>query len=331
MEITRYNVAIDVGRSAVKICHAAGTLSFPFLIATKRAATASSVFGEANKHPLWATIDGEERIFGQDAVILGESTFEISEGAAFFDASCLTTVFAAAYVLYLSGLAQVKEVNLAINLTFDNYFTKDKYSAKLKGDHKVVFRDGTEIVFKINAVLVMYQGFAGLFHIVANDQGQILPAYLKSEGVVGDVGHQTFDMLHVRSMVVKNGSSRDFGTRKIMAYACSLLRKDFGIMKDVAELEDHLRSGRPFNTPEGVTVDPAPVVQSAVAYYASDIDMEFRSFLTKLTPDYLILLGGGALIYGDHLKSIYPKVVIPEDPGLANVRGMYKLLNRTVK
>jgi hypothetical protein len=331
MEITRYNIAVDVGRSSVKVAHMAGTFQFPFLIATKRAATASSVFGEANKHPLWAVIDGEDRILGNDAVILGESTFEISEGSAFFDASCLTTIFSAAYILYQAGLAQVKEVNLAINLTFDNFFSKDKYSAKLKGDHKVVFRDGTEIVFKVNAVLVMYQGFAGLFDLVADEQGRILPVYLKSEGVVGDIGHQTFDMLHVHSMVVKSGSSRDFGTRKVMAYACGLLRKDHGIMKDVAELEEHVRSGRPFNTPEGATVDPLPVVQAAVAYYASDIDMEFRSFLTKLTPDYLILLGGGALIYGKHFQSIYPKVVIPTEPNLSNVKGMFKLLSRAAK
>lgn len=326
-DTSKLNIAVDVGRSSVKVAYDGVCSQFPFHIANRKSATADMMF---DRKPMWAMVDGQERIFGDDALILGESVFDISEGPAFFNASIHATVFAIANAMRETG-NRVSLVNLAINLTFDNYFRKEDYKTELKTNHTVVWKDGYEVSFVINSVFVMYQGFAGLFGIVANDEGKISKSYMESEGIVIDIGRQTIDLLHVNGMVVKSGLSKDFGTSVVFNKASNLLRERYGIMKSATDIEDHLRNKKPFSDLQGNKVTVQDVLGDSVEYYAPDIDAVFQGFLSKSTPDYLILLGGGALIYGPHFKAKYPVVMIPEDPQFSNAQGLLKLINRASK
>lgn len=327
----RFPVAVDVGRSSVKIATESGNLSFPFLLARKKAATADYYIPGSGVQK-WANVDGEEYLFGEEALRLGDTILQYSEGPEFTKAAVAATVFSIALAMLEFDDFKDK-VDLAINLTFDNHYLKSEYAEALKKEHTVEFvKEGETITFSIEHVFVLYQGFSGLLSFAMDDGFKVRDEYLHSEGVIIDVGRQTIDFLYVDGFVVKAGSSKDFGTFKVYEKVVDLLKRKHKISKEPYEIEDHLSNNKPITTTNGNKIQLAPLVKEAVAYYFDDVATQFSIFLSKKTPDYLTLLGGGALVYGPFFKERYPLVEVPEDPQFANAVGMLRFVkSATVK
>jgi hypothetical protein len=320
------NVAVDVGRSSVKIAAGGWHGQFPFLLATKKAATAD-YYAPGNHIQKWAEVDGETYFFGEEASLLGETIIQHTEGDAFRDTSMTVIVFSVAYAMFSLGKS-FPSANVAINLTFDNHFQKEAYAKYLKGKHKVFFhREEAEFSFSIEKVFVLYQGFSGLLSLAMDDNFKIQKDYLEGEGVVIDVGRQTIDFLFLDRMVVRRGSSKDFGTFKVYEKVGELLKKKYSIVKEAYEIEEYLTRNKSINQlSSGEKIPIQPLVKEAVAYYFDDVMLHFSTFLSKETPDYLVLLGGGALIYGSFFKDKYKTVIIPDDPQFANAIGMHRFI-----
>jgi len=323
-----FNVAVDVGRSSVKIATEGTRLHFPFLLATKKTSTAD-YYAPGDAIQKWAEVDGHQYFFGEEASLLGDTVIQHTEGAAFKETSITVTVFSIAYAMFSLG-KRYTTANVAINLTFDNHFQKDDYARHLKGKHKVRFvREGDTFEFTIDQVFVLYQGFSGLLSVAMDENFRIRKEYLEGEGVVVDIGRQTIDFLFLDRMVVKHGASKDFGTFKVYEKVSELLKKKHGVVKEAYEIEDHLTRGRPITQlTTGEKIQVEPLVKEAVAYYFNDVMLHFSTFLSKDTPDYLILLGGGALVYGAFFKTKYKLVEIPDDPQFSNAAGMFRFITR---
>jgi len=325
------NIAVDVGRSSVKIMTKAGELSFPFLVATKRSLTAD-YYAPGEKIQKWAEVNGEEFFFGEEATLLGETVIQHTEGDAFREMSVKATVFAVAYAM-LSAKTFYPKANVALNLTFDNHYQKEMYSKALKGKHKVHFmREDQTVEFSIERVFVLYQGYSGLLSVAMDTAFKVKQDYMEGEGVVIDVGRQTIDFLFVDRMVVKKGISKDFGTFKVYDRVADLLKKKYDIVKEAYEIEEYITRGKAINQLDtGVKVQVQPLVKDAVAHYFGDVTTHFSSFLSKETPDYLLLLGGGALIYGPFFQAKYKLVEIPENPQFSNAAGMLRFLDKAAR
>jgi len=324
-----FNVAVDVGRSSVKLVTASSRTSFPFLIATKKSSTAD-YYIPADRIQKQAEVDGKMYFFGEEATLLGESVIQHTEGPAFKEASIAATLFSIAYMMMFDDDYQSK-VNLAINLTFDNHYQKSEYAEALKGEHTVRFlREDEEITFTVEHVFVLYQGFSGLVSVAMDENFKVRKDYLSSEGVVVDVGRQTIDFLYVENMVVKAGSSKDFGTFKIYEKVVDLLKRKHSVVKEPFEIEEHLTENRPITLLDGGKIQLAPIVKEAVQFYFDDVLAHFSTFLSKRTPDYLLLLGGGALVYGPFFKEKFKLVEVPADPQFSNAEGMYRFLDQAI-
>jgi hypothetical protein len=320
-----FNVAVDVGRSRVKIAVGNDRYSFPFLMASKKAPTAD-YYVPAEGIQKIAEVDGDYFLFGEEAMLLGDTVIQHTEGDAFRQSSITTTLFSIAYAMFAQEESATK-VNLAINLTFDNHYQKEEYAEALKGRHKVFFsRYDEAFEFEVEKVFVLYQGFSGLLSVATDDQFKISKSYLQ-DGVIVDVGRQTIDFLYVERLVVKNGSSKDFGTFKVYERMVDLLKKKYHVVKEPWEIEELLSSGKPITSiKDGTKMQIAPLVREAVSFYFDDVISHFETFLSKKTPDYLILLGGGAMLYGDLFKERYKLVETPEDPQFSNAVGMLKFV-----
>jgi len=325
------DIAVDVGRSSVKIAFLNRTMSFPFLVATKKAATAD-YFVSTSAIRKVATVDGAPYFFGEDATLFGDSVIQYTEGDIFREASVAVTLFSIAYAMY-EGDAEQPKVNLAINLTFDNFYQKEAYAKALKGKHSVKFTVEDETFdFFVDRVFVLYQGFSGLISTAMDDAFHVNKNFLPTEGVVIDVGRQTIDFLYIERFVVKHGSSKDFGTFKIYEKAVDLLKREHSIIKEPYEIEELLSTGKAI-TPlhGGDKVHVEPLIKKAVAFYFSDVQLHFETFLSKKNPDYILLLGGGAIVYGPFFKEKYKIVEIPAEPQFSNSRGMLKFLAKAVQ
>lgn len=163
-----------------------------------------------------------------------------------------------------------------------------------------------------------------------DDSFKIDKNYVASEGVVVDVGRQTIDFLYVERFVVKSGLSKDFGTFKVYEKVVDLLKRKYQIIKEPYEIEEHITASKPISLLDGTKIDLAPLVKEAVAFYFDDVILHFQTFLGKKTPDYLLLLGGGARAYGPFFEDKFKIVTSPDTPEYANARGMLKFITRAV-
>jgi len=326
-------VAVDVGRSGVKVTYAsdngAQLFSFPFLVATKRSATieGGSVLTSSRNY-FWADINGHEYLFGETAQVMGDKVVDLSEGEAFIELNIQTTVFAVAEALRLQGLTN-RKVMLAINLTFQNNHLKDRFHQELKRHHTVVFKlTNTRVDFDIDIVSVLYQGYSGALSIIMGSDLQALPQYSKSSGVVVDVGRHTIDMVQIEQIHPKDGASYDYGTFLIFNRVSQVLRKTHNVVKDTWELEKSYLANKPIPTMSGASIDLAPIVAQEVAEVFPDVNRVFSTFIGHKTPDYVFLIGGGAHLYARYFQEKYPIIKTPENPQFANAIGMLRFLSR---
>jgi hypothetical protein len=319
------NLGVDIGRSSVKVMGNAGYFSFPFLIANKKSEFSDYIFMK-QEDLQWATYNKEEVIFGETARLAGEIVFQNTEGKFFHEIAMKLTVIAIAW--YMKKFQADEEVMLGFNLTFENMFMKKDYIDFLKKKHKVVFFDKTEFVFSVEKVCPFYQGFSGLFDQAMTDSLKLKIDFYKTQGIVCDFGRLTLNCIYVDNMQVRSGSTQDYGIFKFYDHLIEQLKKRWSIVKNYYELEDIIRNQKVIPQMEGEDIDISSLLQEVSEMYFPDIDRLFMQFLSKYTPSYLFLLGGGAYFIGDLFKNKYKKAIVALEPEWSNSRGMLKFLNR---
>jgi hypothetical protein len=319
------NLGVDIGRSSVKVMGNAGNFAFPFLVANKKSEFSDYIF--MNKDELqWATYNKEEIIFGETARLAGEIVFQNTEGKSFHALAMKLTILAIAW--YMKKFQKDEVISLGINLTFDNMFMKPDYILFLKTKHKITFFDKTEYIFTIDKVTVFHQGHSGLFSEAMNDSLKLKTDYYKTQGVICDWGRLTFNSLYIDNAQVKAGATQDYGVYKLFDHLIEQLKKRYSIVKTYYEIEDLIRNKKSIPQLEGEDIDIQPLLQEVAEAYFPDIDKLFMQFISKYTPYFIFLLGGGAYYIGDMFKAKYKKSVVAVEPETANVRGMLKFLNR---
>lgn len=319
-------VSADVGRSSVKFTSNYQVSSFPFLIATKQSRFVQGDYGGRNDL-LIANVDGAELLFGDTARIAGDAVFPHIEGKAFMEASIQCILFSTATLMQMNGYS--KNVFLAHNLTYQNLFLKSQYEKALIGSHVVkIYSLDKPFEFDIVRVATLPQGLSGFFEVAMDRNNRVLPTFRDTQGIVMDVGRQTVDFIYLDSMMVKDGSSIDFGTFKVFSHVADQLKSRYSIHKESYEIETLFRTKRKITLMGGEMVDIKPMVDEAVAYFASDMEKYFSIFNATKTPDYVVMIGGGAYLYGDYFKQKYRIVSIPDQPHIVNTIGMLKFLER---
>lgn len=326
--MSKIHVAIDTGRSSVKVVFLGGKFLFPFTFSRSKTVEAESnvLFNKDVSH--YATIDGETYLFGKTARLTGDHVFENTEGEQFKEVATKATLYGIARALDSLKLSNVL-VEPAINLTFNNFFMKKEYQTSLLGNHEVfLLQEDRKIQFKIERVAVLYQGYSGLLDIAMDKNYSVLPEYRESSGLVVDIGRRTVDFLSAEEMSVKNGHSVELGTHKVFERAIEILKKDHSVVKELYEVEGLSISRKKIRKLDGTVVDVEKIIDVAVDSFTQDLFFAMRSFFEKKTPDYLVMFGGGSFLFENAFKKMYPVVRIPQDTIFTNANGLFKFLKR---
>jgi hypothetical protein len=353
------SVAVDIGRSSVKVAYTDGKVVPVFFEIPSIVATAYSSFANPNSLIVNSYLDREMFqvevketqggwnkdfasffMFGKQAQKQGGLQVSFSEGAQFHKFGVAVVLYTVARAVGQLGPVSKGfgatpacfDVAVAIDLTYSNNEMVSFYSAALKGKHKVALGEasggkivGRDVSFNVVDLYCFQQGYASVFNFIGKKEFEVIS---KGRGVVIDIGRFTVDLSRVEELTLMAGESVPFGTRVVVeALQAEISRA--GVQLELDEIESSfLDHDRVFANIEGQSVRPWKMLSDGgklQAYY-SDIKMALGNFVGAGRIDYMVLCGGGAHLVYDFVAKDFRVPVLAVDYVRANVKGMLAMM-----
>jgi plasmid segregation protein ParM len=239
-------------------------------------------------------------------------------------------------ILYaaLGGLTEATQfnVNLGCGLPIADFARyREVLQTRLLGRHEFTIEAGDRRaqVAKIETVRVLPQGWGAVLCLFLDDNGNIAdPGLSKQRVAVLDIGGRTVGYLSVDGLADVPDQSRS--TRRGAWNVVRSLREFYTLhYPDLAENPDHVLmeavlAREDFN--EGKPIDLHPVVDPIVEDIGEEIVRTSRQYWgnTAATFRKVLVIGGGAYIWGDIIKKAFPHTVVLPDPEFANARGYFR-------
>ena len=199
--------------------------------------------------------------------------------------------------------------------------------AQIRGSHQLT----PDKRVQVKRVTVLPQPIGAYVDASAHD----LDPALLNEGrvLVIDVGFFSFDWALIEDVALisqVSGTSLEAVSR-LLDNADEIIRADYGERVGTARIEAALRqrSGRVLL--HGERIQLRPVLNKAAAKTAQQAIGALRQTQRGQRPvDLVVLAGGGAELYSDAVRALFPKtrVFTPPDPWLANARGFWRYARR---
>jgi hypothetical protein len=342
-------VAVDVGRSAVKVSYTTGDpkravyFEVPSLVATSFSGFSRpdsalvNTFSDADVSQIevketqggWCKDFASFFMFGKQAQKQGGSVSAFSEGSQFHKFGVAVTLFVVSKVV---DAVKDDKVSLAVNFTYSNNDAVSFYSAVLKGKHKVALGKvkGSQVVgvdtsFTVVDMYCFQQGYASIFNFIGSPQFGVIQS---GRGLVVDIGRYTVDFSMVDELTLVNGFSVDFGTSHLI----DILLKDpalGGIRLRSQDIEaSFINHDASFSTVSGKSVKPWGVLVSGglLDGYYRELKIALNNFVGEERVDYLILCGGGAYLVKDRFVKDFKVQTMALDYLRANCSGMLKMM-----
>jgi plasmid segregation protein ParM len=237
--------------------------------------------------------------------------------------------------LFLAALSELTEatqatVNLVTGLPLADYQRdRAKLRDRLLGVHQFVREGRRGQSLKVETVRVVPQAWGAVLALLLDDRGQIVRPELARQKVgVLDVGGHTVNYLSVDGLSDIPAETR--GTERGAWHVVRVVRDYLaGAHPGLLRLNDHdlmraVVDGRTWDA--GEPVDLGPVVREIV----DDIGQEIVDRAAQhwgagaATMRRVIVCGGGAHLWGNHVKRAFRQAVVVEQPELANARGFYR-------
>lgn len=224
-------------------------------------------------------------------------------------------------------------VNLGVGLPIADYGRyKDTLGARLLGRHEFTLlgiEGRHQQVAKVEVVRVIPQGWGAVLCVLFDDGGRVVnPDVSRQRVAVLDIGGRTVNYLSVDGLADIPAESR--GTRRGAWNVVRKLRlflKDY--YPDLAELADYrlmqaVMEREIYNGDE--RVDLAPVVNPELEDIGAEIVNTARQYWgnTAATFRKVLVIGGGAYLWGDAVKRAFPQAAVLPAPEFANARGYYR-------
>jgi hypothetical protein len=341
------NVAVDVGRSSVKVAWSGitskkGYFSLPSVIATSLSSFSTStvnMFSDEDIAQLevvstqggWNKGFSKFFLFGEQATKQGQNIMSFSEGSTFHRFGVASVLYGVARCVFEALGYGDKEIHLAINLTYLNNEASEFYASALKGEHTVILGWGNggsvetqEITFTIEELLCFQQGYASLFNFIGSSEWETS----KGQGLIIDIGRRTVDLSKVENHTLVLGNSIEAGTEGLLDKLNREVVKA-GFTVPLGHLErcfiDH---GLTFRSLSGGSLQPwALLKEKFLVDYAKGLLVYAMNFLGDAPLDYVLLCGGGAyIVEGYFKKAIGVPFLGIKDYVFGNCEGMLKFL-----
>jgi hypothetical protein len=354
------SVAVDIGRSSVKVAYTDGKADPVFFEIPSVVATGYGSFAKPDSLIVNSYLETEMFqvevketqgewnkdfasffMFGKQARKQGGLQVSFSEGAQFHKFGAAVVLYAVARAVKqfgkfprgLEGFPQpCHNVAVAIDLTYSNNEMVSFYSSALKGKHRVALgvESKGKIVsydfsFNIVDLYCFQQGYASVFNFLGTKQFEVIS---KGRGVVIDIGRFTVDLSTVKELTLVDGVSIPFGTRVLVEALQAEIARD-GLQLELEEIEDSFSNhDKVFANISGKSVKPWKLLMDGggLQSYYSDIKMAINNFVGADRTDYMVLCGGGAYLVHDLVANDFKVPMFDLDYVRANVRGMLAMM-----
>lgn len=233
--------------------------------------------------------------------------------------------------LLLSGFSIVDE--LVVGLPVHHYeetARRKQLEGLLKGMHSVSLRREVE-VRNVRVVPQPVGAYVDALNSPWNDE-DTQERLAEETSLVIDPGFFSLDWTLIRAggryAGLASGSSL-FAVSKVIEEARRLIRQDYGAAPTAAQLEQCLQLGRDTVNVYRQGVSVPEYHAKAAAVVAKEAFSEMRTMLRQVDEpvNFLILSGGGALLYRDAVASLYAEsqILCAPKPELSNVIGFWRL------
>ena len=149
-------------------------------------------------------------------------------------------------------------------------------------------------------------------------------------GLVLDIGGNTLLAVRYDKLKAKSTGSRQFNELGVLSAAQALLPT----LSEMAEGRrvTEIKAMAAMRDRRFMGVDIGTHVDSVIKSYSERILRSVRSDYRDMIPelDRLLVVGGGAYLVGDAIKNEYKRVHVPDEPEMANVRGIEFLSSASV-
>lgn len=237
--------------------------------------------------------------------------------------------------LFYGALSELTEatqatVNLVTGLPLAD-FARDKaiLRERLLGVHQFVREGRRGQTLRVESVRIVPQAWGAVLALLLDAKGRIVhPELAKSKVAVLDIGGHTVNYLSVDGL--SDIPSETKGTER---GAWNVVRavRDYldATHPGLSRMQDHqimqaVIAGETFDA--GRRVDLAPVVGSILADIGKEIVDTASQYWGPGAATFrqVIVCGGGAYLWGDHIKRAFRHAIVLEHPEFANARGFYR-------
>jgi len=239
-------------------------------------------------------------------------------------------------ILYtaLGGLTEATQfnVNLGCGLPIADFARyREILQTRLLGRHEFTIggEDRRAQVAKIETVRVLPQGWGAVLCLFLDDNGNIAdPGLSRQRVAVLDIGGRTVGYLSVDGLADVPSESRSTrrGAWNVVRGLHDFLSVNY---PDLGELSDHKLMAAALAREilnHGEPVDLHPVIDPIVEDIGEEIVRTSRQYWgnTAATFQKVLVIGGGAYVWGDTVKKVFPHAVVLPDPEFANARGYFR-------
>ena len=331
-ENSQKNIGIDLGYGYVKLIDSGGEIKFPSIVGLGRELQYSSSLKFAKEN---AETNNIAVKINKDSYFVGDLALRQSDIASrSLNLQKVNDSNAKILMLTTVGLLNKWEnesFNIVTGLPINQYSEQRDWADQLVGNHELTFiGDRNEKVkkFSIKKVHIIPQPFGTLYDQMLNNSGGIINKDL-ADMMVGiiDVGYKTTGFAAINKVDLVEHLSFSNTTALSSAYRiiANYFRKEYGIDKEVYELDEVLESG--WLKLAGKNQDISYIKNEVYEKIANKIVLDINSLWNYRDFDVIFLTGGGGQALSSFIVKNFPNMKLVEGSQHANVRGYQKLAN----
>lgn len=240
---------------------------------------------------------------------------------------------------------KLSSVEIATGLPISMFFSgaemnKDLISEKIKSlkENKVQPLDGDFTSIGFEKVSVLPEAIGAYFDYIIDENGDIDESLRDMCTAMIDIGGRTSDIVVCQNLFDIDFSmvrGRDIGMLDVIESMRTYMLENFKIREDSNQrLEDMLFTGK--YRYKGEQLEQKQIT-ATISYAIKSVFSRLHSFVQQVlgedagSVDKILIVGGGAKVFGRELMQYYSHAKLVDEPQLANARGFAKYAMNTAK
>ena len=183
----------------------------------------------------------------------------------------------------------------------------------------------------LNNLSVLAEGVGAYLDFILDDKGEFVSGSEEEVVAVIDIGDGTTDIVTIRDVTVvdfNRTASQNIGVSDVKNEVRRILERDYGIRDETDFRINKMLYDRTYRV-NGQDFSQEQII-SILTESISNVLARLTAFVKKTLSrsgdiDRILVVGGGATIFGPEIRALFPQAVNIDEPQLANARGFAKL------